>query len=781
MLRNIQQNVALKIVCLTLLIVALPAALGQTLVDASGQARAVIVVPDKADPAELFAGEELQRWLERLTGAILPLRENEGNSPYFTAVVYIGQKYAEQFKDDLEFLSDNDGYAVRSEKNKLWIFGSCPKGTLNGVYAFLEKNSDIIWARGKELGVIYSPMKGFKVTQANWRDKPVFSLRGWWICNTHYHEQTEYWNARLACNFNPCSFFNNDFIYQRSLDCGMQIDPGGGHNLHRFLPAAKYFETNPEYYCLIDGKRRPEVNKNQICFSNLDSVPAFVAEAAEQIKNSKYRVDNFSIKTEDNWNLCECDNCKKAILLADGSSIKPEDDSFRSTQVWIYFNEMAKQLGKIYPRLRINAYAYIFTAAPPAVKVADNVNVIFCPFVKNDKYSILHENNSKWKERIDAWAAASKNVVWREYYGCASNFPRPLADVAALDLRYINTELGLHQVYAEYIPDWNAKKNNSDNWDVSAMEFWVLSKLFWNPYQDVDKLRREYLRRAYRKAAPAMERYYSLIRRSWYEDPLPSVYNDDQYKNAAHYILEKGIAENCKTALLEAKKSADTDKVRGLVEAQLVRFEDWMEKAALQQRPQVVVPWNPAAGEASTPQHELWKQAGSVQALRIMGKPETASKYTTIIKLLHDRKNLYLLFDCQDNEPESLYAKPLNRENEAWPGGDHIEIFLDGDQSGKGYYQFAADCNGNIWDAQNFDNKWNSTWQVSCEKHAQGYWLLATVPLHDIGVNLSQGNKLRGLFYRAWHHGQDKHEHSSWAGGMVHQAAAFGDIILNME
>lgn len=765
-------------------VMLLAPARAQTLVDESGQARAEIIVPAGADPAEAFAAAELQRWIDRITGAVLPIRSEAVRSSRFPAKIHLGAAAAAEFADDLQFLAGHDGFAVRSRKEELWIFGSCAKGTLNGVYAFLEKNSDIIWARGQEAGVIYSPQSSFVVQQSNWREKPAFSLRGWWICNTHYHEQTEYWNARMACNFNPCNFFGNDFIYRRSLDCGMQIDPGGGHNLHRFMPADKYFSSHPEYFCQIDGKRRPEVSKNQICFSNLESVPAFVAEAAAQIRQSPFRVDTFSIKTEDNWNLCECEACRRDLTLPGGKVSRLDDDNFRSNQSWIYFNAVAAGLKALFPVLRLNCYAYIFTAPSPDIPIADNINVIFCPFVKNDKFSVLHESNSKWKERIDAWAKVSRNVVWREYYGCASGFPRPLADVAAVDLRYIHGELGLHQVYSEYVPDWNSRNNrDADRWDVSAMEFWVLSKLFWNPYQEVDALRDEYLRRAYRQAAPAMRVYYAKLRQAWYDDPLPSAYNDNMYKSAAHYIVGKGLEAACRAALDQAAATADTPKVAALVANQQARFDDWMAQAALQQRPQVNVPYLAAAETALTPAHPLWQKGAQIGDFKVMGQPEQAAAQPTTLRLLHDRKHLYLLFVCADDDVGGLYAKPLDSSREFWPGGDHIEVFLDGDQAGKGYYQFTADCNGNIWDARGFDNKWNSGWGVTSGRDAGGYWLLCRMPLADIGVNLSMGNRLQGLFYRAWNHnrGPGQSLHSTWGGGVVHQVAGFGDIILEME
>lgn len=755
----------------------------QTLVDDTSQARAEIIVPADAARPEKFAAEELQRWIEKITGAVLPIENTPSKSPWFSTKIFLGAEAAAEFKADLDFLKGSDGYAVRSKGRNIYIFGSEPKGTLNGVYAFLEKNTDIIWSRGTTFETVFTPKDSLQATNANWRDKPVFSLRGWWICVTHYHEQTEYWNARLGCNFMPASISGNDFIYNRARDCGMRIDPAGGHNLHRFMPE-KYFEKHPEYFCEIDGKRRPEVTKNQVCFTNMAGASVMAEEAAAQIAKERYHADSYSIKTEDNWNVCECADCRKDIRLPDGEVSRFKDSNFRSNQFFLYMNRAAEELKKKYPDMRINTYAYIFTAPAPDMKVAGNLNIIFCPFVKNDKFSILHPNNREWKERIDNWAKASKNVVWREYYGCASKFPRPIAEVAASDLRYVNKELGLHQVYAEYVPDWNTKSNNSAySWDVSAMEFWVISKLFWNPYQDVETLRNEYLDRTYQKAAPAMKKYYGLIRKAWYDDPMQSVYNDNEYKSAVHYICKKGLEKPCREALEEAAKQANQPNIRKMVDLQRERFEGWMKNASLYMNPELSVPYVAEASGAESPQSPVWKKSISLEGLKVMDNPKLDSGYKTEIQAMHDRKCLYVKYYCYDDKIRNVYAQQYLAGREVWPKGDHIELFLDGDQKGKSYYHFAADCNGNRYDARAYDSKWNSSWKIRHGTEKDGYWVICIIPLKDIGVNLSMDNRLKGLFYRSYHHGgkDGAAESSSWNGGAVHQSAGFGDVILQME
>ena len=52
-------------------------------------------------------------------------------------------------------------------------------------------------------------------------------------------------------------------------------------------------------------------------------------------------------------------------------------------------------------------------------------------------------------------------------------------------------------------------------WDLATMEMWIINRLFWDPTQDMAGLRHHFIERTYREAAPAMTRYYDIIRDSW--------------------------------------------------------------------------------------------------------------------------------------------------------------------------------------------------------------------------------------------------------------------------
>ena len=190
-------------------------------------------------------------------------------------------------------------------------------------------------------------MKTLKATKADFMEIPASNLRGWQICGYPWDQESEYWNARMRCNRAP-SYVRRKEAYQRAIDCGMRITIKTGHSLRYFMPKT-LFATHPEYFCLISGIRRNNVGKYQVCFSNLAGAEAMAKEVVKCVRKSKQEFELIGICIQDNWNLCECDNCKKPIILPDGKKLTPKDDNFNSTRFFIYLNKIAEVMAKECP------------------------------------------------------------------------------------------------------------------------------------------------------------------------------------------------------------------------------------------------------------------------------------------------------------------------------------------------------------------------------------------------------------------------------------------------
>ena len=121
---------------------------------------------------------------------------------------------------------------------------------------------------------------------------------------------------------------------------------------------------------------------------------------------------------------------------------------------------------------------------------------------------------------------------------------------------------------------------------------------------------------------------------------------------------------------------------------------------------------------------------------------------------MHDRQNLYFLFECRTGKQEPLYSKKFNIA-EFCPSGDHIEFFLAPGTKGK-YYQFAADYANLRYDACGYDKKWNSSWKAytGLEKgNPRNYWVIGIIPFKDVNVDPAKTDTLRVNFFRTVHNG----------------------------
>src|SRR5919112_239505 len=105
----------------------------------NGTSRYTIIIPANATPYEQKAAAVLQDYLMKISGAALPvISSDKYRSPY---EIVLGQN------ERIDHLSlpisyaklKEDGFTIVTDSSRLIIAGGNEKGTLYGVYSFLEK------------------------------------------------------------------------------------------------------------------------------------------------------------------------------------------------------------------------------------------------------------------------------------------------------------------------------------------------------------------------------------------------------------------------------------------------------------------------------------------------------------------------------------------------------------------------------------------------------------------------------------------------------------------
>ncbi len=751
----------------------------------NGQPAAEIILAEQAPRPAVTAAKELQHAVKLITGATLPVL-NAPQDPQKTHIHLIcgDSPLLKNYAADLDALQGHDGYAVHSAGREVYLFASEPRGLINGVNRLIYKNTDLIWARPYREAAVYTQSADLILNQTDYLDIPKFIMRGWGVNYGRAANNAEYdiWNSRTNVNFT--GNLNNKSL-DRRLDQGFIIEFGGGHNMvTRWLPVKKFGETHPEYYMLLDGKRRV-TNDAILCHTNKDLLRDFTAHALEIIKDVPPYYPMINIMIEDTNASCECPECEKPIRLPDGTMLDKSDEAFRSTQFFIFLNQVAEAIYAQYPHLQIKAFAYYFTAIPPKVELFKTINVSYCPYVRNDKETFQGKSNAKWKKRLEGWCAVTKNVILREYYFSGAAFPRPLANIAAQDLRFAH-KLGVRKLYSEATwADDPAYKTagtfpESQFWDMTAPEHWVFNELFWDPDQDPDQLRDEFLRRTYREAAPGVQKFYKIIRDAWLNDSTPSVFNDNYLRSTGYYIVDKKLLEPCRQALAEAAAAVKDPRSKELLDKLSTTFENWVRQAP-----------SGKSGELAIPKSEIrefpsfdfagaaWANAAVLPPLKIMGNTVKNAEPPTTVKLIQNGRDLYLGFYCHDPKPESLTALSAGRPHDTWTKGDHIELFFGNTKDG--YYHLAFDCNANRYDAIMTNKEWNADWTVKTLVVKDGWQAIVKIPFDAINFRAVQDNRLKALFYRCRVADGKRAVHSSWNGGVVHSPDSFGELVFAHE
>lgn len=687
-----------------------------------------IILTPNCDPREERAARELQYWLMMITGKTMPLLAQPSASK--NRKIHIGAARAKDYQDDLAFLNDSDGFAVRTNGDDVHVFGATPRGTLFGVYALLERNTDIIWPRpNANFAAVFSKQASIEFSNVDFRSKPAFAIREISFAGHSDPMTFRQWQSRNKIN-TPFGL-GKGFKYQQ-WRMGALISAGSGY----FFFLGKCDDKS--FYPLVDGKRKVSTWV-QPCYTNPDVVKAIIKKARELLESVPgKKIDRLMCRIGDNWSVCACEECMKPITLPDGSTLKPKspystkDPLFFSTRNFMMLNKIAETLTKDYPDLKIHTHAYIFTAEPPKVKLNPAIVPHFAAYPsQNARFPILAgkanaDDPDIWKRRFLEWRELKKDGM-----GCFGYYDTPgfnaLADTAGADYQAL-AESGGTQVHTEGFPtDLTALSM----WDVDGVEKWIIAQLMWDPSRTPEDLRLEYIDKVYREAAPEMRRFFKLINDAWHDESNETFVNCHSTARDLfqEFIVKPGLEKRLRALLKEAEKKADNPKSEAMIKRTLAHFEELSATLGRHVVPLVeesTQDWNDAVSThwEKALKFDDFKKVDDWRVFR-----QAPADHQTDVRIMRDHDTVYFRFKAFDDAPEDVVTSPASTE-ERFPNGDRIEIVL-ADKTGNHRY-FAVGPNGNHYDEKNWSNGWNSSWRVATAKDNASWTAMVAIPLADL-------------------------------------------------
>ena len=498
-----------------------------TLID-RGHSAYRIVVPAAALPAEQYAAEELQHYLERIGGVKLPIVSD--TEPATACEILLGENaHAAACKLALPALVP-DGFCLRTAERDLFIAGVKPRGTLYGVYALLEKLGVRWFAPDAE---VVPNLKRVRLPALNETQTPAFEYR------------EVYWSELLN---------HPDFaarMRQNGPNFHLAARHGGAaviyypfvHSLDALIPRALYKE-HPDYFPLINGVRRD--GYVQRCLSN----PEVVALAKKQVRQwlkEHPEATIISVSQNDARSYCQCPRCK-ALDDAEGTP---------AASLLQFVNAIAEDIEQDYPNVRIDTLAYQYTRkAPKTLRPRPNVIIRLCSIeccFAHPLDGCQSVENRSFVEDIRAWQPIAPRLYVWDYTTNFSHYLQPFPNFAVLqaNVRFF-AQHGVKGLFEE------GNYNSGGQGELEPLRAYLLAKLLWNPDADVPALTDEFLRGYYGKAAGKMQEYLTLLQQQVNKPEVHAHIFDNVHRS----YLNSEFLQKADGVLAAAEARADTDAIR---------------------------------------------------------------------------------------------------------------------------------------------------------------------------------------------------------------------------
>ena len=252
-----------------------------------------IIISKEASESETYAAEELQRFIKKISGAVLPIDDEESRETKWEIVVGNSNRLEKlNLNIDWQDLGP-EGFIIRTVGDKLIIVGGKLRGTLYGVYSFLEEYLGCRWFSSK---VSRIPERGrVEIPSIDEKQFPVLEYR-----EPYYFDAFDGdWAARNKAN--------GHFPRLKPHHGGKVRYAHFVHTFHSLVPVEEYFDTHPEYFSEVDGKRIKE--RTQLCLTNPD-VFGIALERVRQWIKEEPDATIISVSQNDWYNPCQCKNCK---------------------------------------------------------------------------------------------------------------------------------------------------------------------------------------------------------------------------------------------------------------------------------------------------------------------------------------------------------------------------------------------------------------------------------------------------------------------------------------
>lgn len=426
-----------------------------------------IVLSTDASSSEQRAAEEMQKYIKDISNTKLEIvTDNEPAEEYEILIGKNNRIDALNINIDIDLL-EKDGFTIRTVEKKLIIAGGSHKGTLYGVYTFLE---DYLGCK------MYTP--DVKVILKS-SDISIPTINITQVPKIKYRE-LHIPSARFSKEF--CDWHKLHHYSVRESTYGSFV-----HTFHRLISPNDYFKDHPEYFSEVNGIR---VSDKQLCLTNPDVYKLVVKKLKEKMKKRPEALV-WDVSQNDDFGNCTCDECSKL------------DKKYESPAgSLIHF---VNKIARAFPNKTISTLAYQYTRkAPVSIKPEPNVMVVLCTIECDRNIPIAKNENDLFNRDIKEWSALTNNIKIWDYVVQFRNYIDPFPNFRVLQPNI--------KMFVEYgVTSLFEQGSGNSKSDLHELKAYVLAKLMWNPNENVNAIIDEFLQGYYGNAASHMKDYFIKI------------------------------------------------------------------------------------------------------------------------------------------------------------------------------------------------------------------------------------------------------------------------------
>ncbi len=485
-----------------------------------GQPTATIIVPAEVTPTVQLAADELARYLELISGAVVPVATEGETTTGATIVVGPAD------------LPEAESIAIHVGDDGVLVQGGSDRAVMFAVYRFLEELGCRWLAPDQE----FTPtMATIDVPAMDLNTAPVFNMR---VFNAR-RESLRIWGMKMGMN----GFYTAEDVDTTGDGYYLPAAAPSCHAYYKMIPPEMYFDEHPEWFPLRGGQRQ---TSGQLCVT-ADGLADEFARRVIEIFDEDPNLSVMSISPNDGHGWCECEKCQALDERLCGSRTTKQglgaENPFRGDRVFWFANEVARRVAKVHADKLLLTLSYINYAEPPDTIVpADNVVPWLCHYAPADYSRPINdptsEPNAQFNALLTRWAKQAPHLLFYAYVSKSMwwRLPRPVTHTFAADVKYLHS-LGIRRYYCQ---------STLSDWAEAGPLYYVIAKLLWAPSQNPDAIAADWVTHMFGPAAGEMTDYYAAIEdsikgsgQSFSDNPpkhVPGLYSHEDLTRARGYI-----------------------------------------------------------------------------------------------------------------------------------------------------------------------------------------------------------------------------------------------------